>query len=691
MSSDQISFPRYIQSGMILQRQVAFRMRGQAIAGITLDLEIERHPAGGENPGYASGQFGRVHKDSTICDEKGRFSFLLPAFEASFNPLTITVRAVANASTAAEKPYIRTPGSPRPLPNIVVLDDILVGEVWVSGGQDNMVLPLSVADGGEYRHLCDQNDSVRFFLQNEEGKEDDEPFSFLPRKTISNGRWTRAGRIIDLRQISAVAAWFAHELNRRMRVPVGIVSTEVNASLIHSWIDRDRLKQSEAVQQHLKRVGLQRNDENWEEEGDSARFQPSVFYNHKIAPLKGLSCRGFLWYQGESDIAFPEYYRVALPLLIESWKDVFVLKANTEPAFIYSLLAPYYYASLKADALPRFNLMLTEMRKKLKVPAAVIALHDLPTDYDKLPEDWKHPLHPQVKRPIGERMANAALGLVYAQKAPPTSPELNQVKKVGNKFMLTFHHTFSNLRLKGQDTTLRGFSITGEDKRFHPAMAKLLYGVQVMVWHPDVQDPAYIQYGMSELNGSANLVSEDNMAAVPFTTVPEGPVVIPDMSMLNLDDLTIWAYSPTDLPDPLPDTAAKLSRYRADKGAKVHYQIEKANRLEGEAATSIQYESDSPRFKILVQDTRYPSLRPKLDLSIYEQLSIRVFNLDARQKALRLCGQGEWKTIESGLSWQELVFEIADDFNSDALYFELEDKLREGELVLDQIQLRYSR
>lgn len=691
MSREQITFPRYIQSGMILQQQVPFRMRGQAVPGLTLDLEIERHPASGESRTYASGQFGSVHKDSTVCDSKGQFSFTLPAFEASFNPLTITIRAVASGSASIEKPYIRIPGTPRPLPDIAVLDDILVGEVWVSGGQDNMVLPLAVSDGGEHRHLIDQNDTVRVFLQNEEGKEEDEVFSFKPLQEISNGRWTRAGRIIDLRQVSAVAAWFAHDLNRRLRVPVGIISTEVNASLIHSWIERSRLEGSEVCQNHLKRVGLQRDEERWEEEGDSARFQPSVFYNHKIAPLKGLTIRGILWYQGESDIAFPEYYRVALPLMIASWKDVFVTKANTEPTFIYSQLAPYYYASLKPEALPRFNLMLADMRTKLGVPGALIAIHDLAPDYDKLPEDWKHPLHPQQKRQVGERMANAALGLIYAQKAPPSSPELNQVKTVGNKLMLTFSHTFSNLRLRGQESTLRGFSIAGQDKRFHPAIAKLLYGVQVMVWHPDVSDPAYVQYGMRELNADANLVSEDNMAAVPFTTLQEGPMVLPDMSILSLDSLTIWAYPPDEESDPLPDTAARLSRYRVDKGSIVHYQLEKANRVEGEAATSIQYQSDSPTLRILIQDNRYPSLRPKLDLSLYQKLGIRVFNLDARQKAIRLCGQGEWLKIEPRLSWQELSFDIPADIETEQLFFELEDRLREGELVLDQMQLWYRR
>ncbi len=686
MSREQIILPSYVQTGMVLQQKVPFLLEGKSIAGTTLDLELQRRPPDGEAKVFHTRQYGVIHKDSTIVDENGRFRFRLPALEMSFSPLSLTIQAI-KPDDREEKAYIRAPGKPRPLPDLIVIDDILVGEVWVSGGQDNMVLPLSAADEGNYRHLLDQNDFVRFFMQNEEGKAEDEEFSFTPREHASGARWTRAGRIIDLRQVSAVAAWFAHDLNRRLRVPVGIVSTEVNAGLIHSWIDKESLESSEICRDHLRRIGLDRDENSWVTGGEDARFQPTVFFNHKIAPLKGLTCRGYLWYQGESDIAFPSYYKEALPLLISSWKKIFVNPKGEEPAFIYTQLAPYHYASLKADALVRFNLMLSEVRTKLGVPAALIATHDLPLVYDKLPEDWKHPLHPQVKRPIGERMAAAALGMVYQQKAPPTSPEIKQIKTVGDKLMLSFDYCFSNLRLRGQENTLRGFSIAGEDQLFHTAQARLLYGVQVMLWHPDIKKPVYAQYAMNELNQDANLITDDNMAVLPFTTLPDGPKVLPDMSILSLDSLTIWAYTPADRPEPLPEHASMLSRYRSTKNARVSYRLETANHLEGEAATSIRYQADSPVFKILIQDQRYPSLRPRFSFRPYRRLTLRVFNPDSRSKELRFCGQGEWVKVEQRLAWQILTFPIDESFNDDGFYFELKDNRREGELIFDQMQL----
>ena len=686
MAKDQIRFPSYIRSGMILQQECEFHLRGVAVPEVTVDIELERHPAEGESRAFAGHQFGVIHRDSTVCDKEGKFSFTLPALKHSFSPMSITVRCVPKANSE-EKAYIRAPGRPRPLPELVVLDDILVGEVWVSGGQDNMVLPLAVADQGEYRSLLDKNDAVRFFLQDEEGKKEDEDYSYQAIERISNGRWTRAGQVIDLRQISAVAAWFAYDLNRRYRVPVGIVSTEANASLIHSWIDKDTLETSDVCKKHLLRIGLDRNEETWETGGDRARFQPAVFYNHKIAGLKDLTCRGFLWYQGESDVAFPDYYKEALPLMLKSWMKVFKTPKNDLPYFIYTQLAPYFYQSLKADALPKFNLMLSKLRLDLGVPSALIATHDLPLDFDKLPEDWKHPLHPQVKRPIGERMATSALGMVYRQKAPPSSPEVKQVKTVSNKLMLTFEHTFSNLRLRAQETVLRGFSIAGEDMCFHAANARLLYGIQVMLWHPDIKDPKYVQYAMRELNGDANLISEDNMSVLPFTTAPDGPVILFDPAQLNLDHLTIWAYPQLESKDPLPEQAAALSLYRAEKGVDVRYRLETANHLEGEAATAVRYKSDSPVFKILFLDTRYPSLRPKLKLSDYKRLTIRAFNMDAREKALALCGKGEFITLEAKLAWQTLSFAITKEMDGEEFFFICKDTHREGEIVFDQIEL----
>lgn len=686
MPTDQIVFPSYVQSGMILQQKTAFKLRGQATAGITIDLVIERHPAAGEKKASQHKPYGQIHQDSTVCDGEGAFIFEIPPFMASFSSLSMTVRAVA-AQNSEQKAYIRAPGKPRPLPDIVVIDDILIGEVWVSGGQDNMVLPLTAADKGDYRNLLDQNDLVRFFLQNENGKEDTAGYSYEEAKEISDGRWTRAGRIIDLRKISAVAAWFAYDLNRRLRVPVGIVSTEVAGSLIHNWIDRKTLLSSDECVKHIKRIGLYRDEESWETEGDHARYQPAVFYNHKIAPLRGLPCRGFLWYQGESDVAFPAYYREAIKLLLKSWQNVFTPVTGQTFNLIYTQLAPYYYASLRADALPKFNLMLAELRKDLPIPASLIAIQDLSLQYEQLPDDWKHPLHPQVKRPVGERMASTALGMVYQQKAPPTSPELNEVKQVGNKLMLTFHHTFSNLRLRGQETALRGFSIAGEDKKFYPAKARLLYGVQAMLWHPDLAKPLYAQYAMSELNTDANLISDDNMTVVPFTTVKEGPVMPENQQMLDLDQLTFWAYPPSKKKDPLPDQAAMLSYFRATKDAKVQYRIEMANHIEGEASVSVDYEADSPTLRVLWQDRRYPSLRPKLQLKDYKRLTIMAFNLDSRVKAIRLCGHGDWQNIEAKLSWQTLSFPIDDSLDDNEFYFELEDRKRAGKILFDQIVL----
>lgn len=685
MSNEQIVLASYIQSGMVLQQKVPFVLEGRAKAGITLDLELQRSAPEGEQKRFGTTQTGVIHRDSTVAAEDGRFSFRLPPLETSFTPLSLMIRALM--PELRDEAYIRAPGKSKPLPDIVVIDDILVGEVWVSGGQDNMVLPLTAADEGNHRQLLDTNDHVRFFLQDEEGKSEDDAFSYHPVDRVSHGRWTRAGRIIDLRQISAVAAWFAYDLNRRLRVPVGIISTEVNASLIHSWIKREELMKSQIAVKHLERIGLDRDEETWSETGEDARFQPSVFYNHKIAPLKGLTCRGYLWYQGESDIAFPTYYQEALPLLLSSWQQIFMHPKGSKPAFIYTQLAPYHYASLKPDALPKFNLMLSRLREELGVPAALIATHDLPLDYDRLPEDWKHPLHPQVKRPIGERMAAAALGMVYQQKAPPTSPEVQQIKPVGDKLMLSFLHTFSNLRLRGQETTLRGFQIAGEDKRFQPAEARLLYGVQVMLWHPDIKKPVHVQYAMQALNHEANLITEDNMAVLPYTTLEDGPQIMPDMSLLNLDNLTLWAYPPVKKPEPLPEVAAWLSRYRSTPGVKLHYRLERANHLEGEAATGIRYESDRPEFRILVQDQRYASLRPAFDLAGYKRLSIRVFNMDAWEKELRLAGQETWVKLEARLAWQQLDFLIEDGTDTSAFYFDLRDRRREGEILVDQIQL----
>ena len=113
-----------------------------------------------------------------------------------------------------------------------VVQNILVGEVWLASGQSNMEWPLAeTEDAGAERAKADHR--VRFFRVRRVSAE-------APVPTAA-GSWLRADAP-GADRISAVAYRFAHDLRRRLNVPVGIVQATWGGSRIESWISRRMLE-----------------------------------------------------------------------------------------------------------------------------------------------------------------------------------------------------------------------------------------------------------------------------------------------------------------------------------------------------------------------------------------------------------------------------------------------------------------
>lgn len=132
-------------------------------------------------------------------------------------------------SLPAGGPWVLTvtgPGTKRTVPNL------LVGEVWLASGQSNMEWPLAeTEDAASERAAADKR--VRFFRVRR--------VSVEAPATSAQGSWVRADAP-GADRISAVAYRFAHDLRRRLSVPVGIVQATWGGSRIESWISRRMLE-----------------------------------------------------------------------------------------------------------------------------------------------------------------------------------------------------------------------------------------------------------------------------------------------------------------------------------------------------------------------------------------------------------------------------------------------------------------
>ncbi len=672
--------PSYFASGMILQQRVTCLLHGRAKPSVEIRLTLERATFDGHAVSPLDSQYGIQSDQRMTSGEDGSFTFELPAFEASFDPFALTLSD--GKST-------------------IILQDILFGEVWICAGQSNMQMPLQAVQGAEQLANLANLHYVRVLKQSEDGLPNRSAgFPYNPADDLSGALWVRGDQPEAMARVSAVGFSFAREVHLDLKVPVALVETALGKTHIHSWLSRETVEQHPELKKHVQEMGFYRDENDWNLTGDHdwARHQPAALFNSKIAPLKDFGARGILWYHGESDYQYPAYYQKALQALVKDWHRVFRPADARGLGFLYVQLAPHYYGHRRFDQLAEFNEMLSATRRSLPCPAGLVTIYDLPLLYANAPEKWRNPAYPTAKLPIGQRLKTVAMGLLYQHKAPSSAPECTDIEVVGNKMMLSFSNIGEGLRLIGDQTRLRGFSMCGPDRVFVEAQARLLYGLRVLVWHDQITDPRAVTYAYADLNQASNLVSRDQLPVVPFRSDRVPSQYCPPMEWLHCEDLQVWCCPRfSQIEETGWHPVWQIERGQGE------LKIEKANKHEGDGSLFVRYYSTNDCEIGLEPILQYDSQFPPLDLSIYSQLSIDVFNTDQQIKHLRLAfsyGQpGEplqilptRVTILPALRWQRLQFDLnglglENLAATRRLVFIIDDRKGKGVLYFDQIRL----
>lgn len=345
---------------------------------------------------------------------------------------------------------------------VVCIENVLIGEVWLCSGQSNMDMRVSGRYGdpviGSLEAIVtSENPEIRMFTVG--SKMTSAPL------TDCEGIWQEASSE-TVPDFSAVGYFFARKLNEVLRIPVGIIHASYGGSRVEAWMSK------EAIEPYKDLEDV---------------HNASILYNGMLSPVVGYGIRGCLWYQGEANVDAPDLYTQLFPSLVNDWRKKWGMG---EFPFYYAQIAPFNYN--KGEGKGKNSAYLREAQTaclKLIPSSGMIILTDIGD---------ARTIHPMEKEAVGNRFAYMALGRTYGKKGfPTTGPLYKSMQTEGNKITLSFDEMGKGLTTYRQQLT--GFEVAGEDKVFHPANARFGKDAQtVIVSSPEVEQPVAVRYAFKD-------------------------------------------------------------------------------------------------------------------------------------------------------------------------------------------------
>lgn len=375
----------------------------------------------------------------------------------------------------------------------LVLDNVLIGEVWFCSGQSNMGMALK---GGLNMPVFNSNasiansanKSIRLFTVGR--KTSLEPVSELQGIWKECEPGTASG-------FSAVAYFFGEMLQRTLKVPVGLINSSWGGTTIEAWMGENGTRKFDFIT-FPNKTETEKLNEKWPK-------TPSILFNGMVNPIKGFSIRGVIWYQGEDNVRRPEQYIKLMPGLVENWREEWGI--GNFP-FYYVQIAPFEYGSNNYG--PNINsAFLREAQLKASstiINSGMVCLLDA---------GEKDNIHPGNKKVVGERLAYLALSKTYGIKGIQFSgPVLKEMAIDGRLVNLTFDHAENGLT--SFDKELENFEVAGENRQFYPAKASITRQ-GITLFSASVEKPVAVRYAFKNFV-TGDLYNTEGLPASSFRT-----------------------------------------------------------------------------------------------------------------------------------------------------------------------------
>lgn len=520
------------QSNMVLQRDKPIRIWGWAAPGERITVRM-----GGDS-------------QRTTAGKDRAWSVELTAQPANSVPQSISIAGKSETLT---------------------LDNILLGDVWLLGGQSNMEFPLERVDNGWLEIVSARFDGIRILtVPAPQGPEVRRGFPRLHEwsgwfnRHYRKGDWDVCSPEIAF-DLSAIGYVFARRLHMATEIPIGVIDVSRGGTTVETWVPENVLRGMQTVEVGAllsdwdKRVAnydaaedlanRQRNHENRVQQrkdrgegipadwvmpedlrpgpaGDHNR--PGTCFNSMISPIAGLAVKGAIFHQGYNNAnggTFgAEMYAQIFPEMITAWRAAF--GDPDMPFGVISLCTegPQQTHDNFVELMLNDGIYIREAQYQtfLAMRAAGDQNIGFASSFDQR-RGW---YHPQLKVPVGERISRWALATQYGMDKrirwkPPTYTKM----EVGvGQIVLYMDGVVSAADNQGD---IHGFAIAGEDRRFHPATAEWLTRMDrndrpqrdrsvLVLSSPHVPEPIHFRYAWGR-NPMANLQSADHND-LPFAT-----------------------------------------------------------------------------------------------------------------------------------------------------------------------------
>ena len=365
--------------------------------------------------------------------------------------------------------------------NTIVLEDVLIGEVWVCGGQSNM----EWSGDQSLKETLDEapnatNTSIHFFYVAKSTSD-------FPQDNLE-GKWMVCSPE-EMKHFSAIGYFFGKNLNQTLHYPIGLINSNWGGTPAETW----------TPEYVINNVAIIKKGADSLTAADEWPHITSKAYNAMIFPLTNYSIAGVIWYQGESNTNTHFAYEKLFTGMIDAWRHHW----NQNFPFYFVQIAPFTYGNKNVGALLRE----AQTKAANHNGTGMVVITDLIPDTTNI--------HPTRKIEVAKRLSDLALNKTYGYTTIPCQSPIYQSHTIDkDKISIQFNNADNGLMAKGDIIT--SFEIASEDKIFLPAQAKII-GNTIVVSNKNIKNPVAVRFAFNN-TAMPNLFNKEGLPVNLFRT-----------------------------------------------------------------------------------------------------------------------------------------------------------------------------